>query len=67
MVSRGNIRRYKVTALEIWTECYCKPASDLDGYRAKEIRKIMAGFKGWEQKVIKIQGLSVRGYMRAEW
>ena len=63
-LSEDIIRRDKVTAYEIWTECYGKPASDLDGYKAKEIRKIMSGFKDWEAEVVKIKGKAVRGFRR---
>lgn len=61
---RGDVRRIKVSVLEIWTECYGKSESDLDAYRAKEIRKIMASFPEWEERVIKIRGVSMRGYKR---
>jgi len=58
------IDRHKVTIMEIWTECYGKQESDLDFYKGKEIRRIMAGFKDWDARVIKIRGKSTKGYFR---
>lgn len=50
-----NIERHKVSILEIWVECYGNAAKDLDVYKAKEIRKVMAAFKDWEADVIRIK------------
>ena len=61
------INRHKVTVMEIWTECYKKAASDLDNYKAKEIRKIMASFKDWEADVVRIKDKVVRGYKRVRY
>jgi len=58
----GAIKRNKVTILEIWTECYGKVGSEMDAYKSKEIRRIMASFKDWEPRVIKIRGVANRGY-----
>lgn len=63
-LSETDIERRKVTVLEIWTECYGKPESDLDNYRSKEIRKILSGFKEWEVDVVKVRGKAVRGYRK---
>ena len=61
------INRHKVTVMEIWTECYKKTASDLDNYKAKEIRRIMASFKDWEADVVRIKDKVVRGYKRVRY
>lgn len=59
-----NIERHKVTVMEIWTECYGNAAKDLDSYKAKDIRRIMASFKDWEADVVRIKAKVVRGYKK---
>ena len=61
------IERHKVSILEIWVECYGNAAKDLDNYKAKEIRKIMASFKDWEADVVRIKDKAVRGYKRVHY
>lgn len=56
--------RDKVTVAEIWTEAMRREISDLDNRNGKEVRNIMSNIPGWEQKVIKVDGVATRGWIR---
>ena len=59
-----GVTREKVSVGEIWTDVFKRDIGDLDARGGKDIRAIMAVIPGWEQKVVKVAGVSNRGWVR---
>ena len=62
--SEGTIERTKVTPMEIWTECFGKNPGELEGYKTKELKRLLSQVRGWEHKVIKIGNKPTRGWVK---
>ncbi|MDH6354700.1 putative DNA primase/helicase [Dysgonomonas sp. PH5-45] len=63
LAPKGEVKRDKFSVLDIWCERFngdIKIASS----DAKRIRNAMRKIEGWEEKVIKVEGKSVRGFYR---
>ncbi len=58
--------RNKITVSEIWEKCLRNEKGRFNFYDKTRIMNIMRKEKNWEEKVVKIRGHSVRGFMRKD-
>lgn len=62
LVGKPEIKRNKITLTEIWMECIRGDLKNLTNFNTAGIKRIMKKMPGWEQKVIKINGKTIRGW-----
>lgn len=62
MIGKPELLRYKITVEEIWLECVKGQIKDMNRFNITSIKNSMKKIKGWEHKVIKIEGEPVRGW-----
>jgi predicted P-loop ATPase len=66
LISPGTMRRSKISVIEIWTELFGRPQTDMARWQAKEIHYIMRVIRGWEPKRIRTRNDGIqRGYIRS--
>ena len=66
LISSESMRRHKISVIEIWTELFGKPQTDMVRWQAKEIHNIMRNIRGWEPKRIRTRNDGIqRGYIRS--
>ena len=54
----------KVTPEYIWRYAFRKDITELGRSASRDIKYIMSQIEGWESKVVKFSGISIRGYAR---
>lgn len=64
LTRKGTVRRDKVTAMEIWTECLGGTFTNLSNTQTKEIRDIMSNMEGWIYKKFRKGNRTLNGYIR---
>lgn len=57
--------RHKISPVEIWLEALNGRKENFTKAKQKDIKNAMKKIKGWEYKVIKIEGIPVRGWMKS--
>lgn len=60
----GEVLRDKITVEDIWKEALGGLEDKLDTSNSRRIREIMRGRKDFEEKVIKVKGVTKRGFYR---
>ena len=62
--SKGKVLRDKLTVEDIWVEALGGLEDRLDGQNSRRIREIMRKRDDFEEKVIKVKGVTKRGFYR---